>query len=130
MIQGKIDEIWEIKESLDKTFHSTKLTPVDNKQVELTPIVVRSDGAKTAATFDAGVTASDFNGEIISINEENNFVIVNIGEKTGIFLGSTLSVYRGGDYIARLKVIQVRPDILAADIEEQKVKIKVGDIVK
>ena len=61
---------------------------------------------------------------------ENNFVIVNIGEGTGVRLGEQLSVYRDSKYIAKLEVIQVRKDISAADIKEQSSKIKVGDSVR
>ena len=69
-------------------------------------------------------------GKILSVNQENNFVIVDLGASSGIRIGDTLSVYRGTKYIASLEVIQVRKDICAADIREKGAKIKAGDIIR
>ena len=66
----------------------------------------------------------------MSVNDQSNFVIVDIGEKRGLRAGDTLGVYRGVDYIARLEVLQVRPDIAAADLKEQSAQVKVGDTVR
>jgi hypothetical protein len=41
-----------------------------------------------------------------------------------------VNVYRGASYIAGLEVIQVRKDILAADIKNKMMTIEVGDSVK
>jgi chromosome segregation ATPase len=127
LIQSKIDEIWEIKESLDKTFKESRTTGASN-EVELPPIVVSS--GEQAINFNAGLTSPGYNGKVVSVNEDNNFVIVDIGESAGVKLGEVLSVYRDSKYVARLEVIQVRKDISAADIKEQWSKIKAGDVVK
>ena len=127
LVQSKIDEIWEIKESLDKTIQSSK-SPASANQVELPPIIVNSPGQ--SSEFNAGAKEPGFNGKIVSINEENNFVIVDLGEASGIKVGDVLGVYRGDKYIARIEVIQVRKDISAADLKDQWSKIKVGDTVR
>ena len=57
-------------------------------------------------------------------------MIVDLGEKSGVRLGDSLSVYRDSKYIARLEVIQVRGDISAADLKDQWSKVKVGDIIR
>jgi len=127
LIQSKIDEIWDIKDELD---HSIRLSRsgTSSNEVELPPIVVSSSGV--AESFNTGEAFAGFNGQVISINEPNNFVIVDIGEKSGIHLGDNLSVYRDSKYIARLEVIQVREDISAADLKDQWSKIKVGDVIR
>jgi len=127
LIQSKIDEIWDIKDELDHSIRSQKDNTFSN-EVELPPIVVRSSG-KTES-FNTEEVASGFDGQVISINEPNNFVIVDIGENSGIHLGDNLSVYRDSKYIARLEVIQVREDISAADLKDQWSKIKVGDVIR
>jgi len=127
LIQSKIDEIWDIKDELDHSIRSSR-NGIFSNEVELPPIVVRSSGA--VESFDTGEAAPGFNGQVISINESNNFVIVDIGENSGIHLGDNLSVYRDSKYIARLEVIQVREDISAADLKDQWSKIKVGDIIR
>ncbi len=95
-------------------------------EVELPPIVVSSNGEPM--NFKTGMAG--FNGRVISINEVNNFVIVDIGENKGITLGDSLSVYRDSKYIARLEVIQVRKDISAADLKDQWSKVRIGDIIR
>lgn len=127
LIQSKIDEIWEIKDELDRSIRSVQ-SDTSSNEVELPPIVVIP--GEQATNFNMGETDSGFNGKVISINDPNNFVIVDIGENTGVQLGENLSVYRDSKYIARLEVIQVRKDISAADIKDQWSKVKVGDVIR
>ena len=127
LIQSKIDEIWDIKDELDHSIRSSRVDTSSN-EVELPPIVVSSSGG--TESFNTGVAAPSFNGQVISINESNNFVIVDIGGKSGVRLGDNLSVYRDSKYIARLEVIQVREDISAADLKDQWSRIKVGDVIR
>ena len=72
----------------------------------------------------------DVNGKVISINEGNNFLIINMGKDKGTRIGDMFGVYRNQRYIARIKVIQVRKDIAAADIIDQVSRIKSEDEVK
>jgi len=127
LIQSKIDEIWDIKDELDHSIRASK-DGITTSEIELPPIVVSSSGA--VESFNTGESSASFNGSVISINESNNFVIVDIGENSGIRLGDNLSVYRESKYIARLEVIQVREDISAADLKDQWSKIKVGDVIR
>jgi chromosome segregation ATPase len=127
LIQSKIDEIWDIKDELDLSIRSSQNKAPSN-EVELPPIVVSSSGG--TENFNTGQANPSFNGQVISINEPNNFVIVDIGENAGVHLGDNLSVYRDSKYIARLEVIQVREDISAADLKDQWSKIKVGDVIR
>jgi len=127
IIQSKIDEIWEIKESLDRSFQTFKAVP-GPKEIELPPIVVSTEGP--SVQFDEGISLPGFDGKVLSINEDNNFLILNLGDKSGVRIGDALSVYRDSKYIARLEVIQVRKDISAADIRDQWTKVQVGDIVR
>ncbi len=127
VIQSKIDEIWEIKNSIDETFKQAKMGNGSN-EVELPPIVVNSSGP--AVNANPGTINPGLNGKVVSINPDNNFVIVDIGEKSGVNAGDTLSVYRDSKYIAKLEIIQVRKDISAADIKDQWSKIQVGDVIR
>lgn len=131
MVQHKIDEIWEIKESLDENFAASRNLSVQ-KEIELPPIVVNSAGKgnEPAINFNPDQTTPGFNGRVLSINDDNNFVIVDVGQTAGVRLGDTLSVYRDSKYVGRLEVIQVRKDIAAADIKDQWSRIKVGDVIR
>lgn len=130
LIQSKIDEIWDIKESLDRTFKESSEKFKSPGTVELPPIMVSSGTSQAAIKFDAGATEPGFYGRIVSINAENNFVIVDVGENSGIDLGDALSVYRDSKYVAQLEVIQVRRDISAADIKNQWTTLQVGDTIR
>ncbi len=126
MVEGKIAEIWNIKESLNNQVQELSSA---SKSIELPPIVVSANnvGAPPAEGEGADVGLS---GSVVSVNDENNFVIIDKGQSAGISVGNKLNIYRDRDYIAQVEVIQVRPDIAAADIKEKKTKIKVGDIVR
>ena len=128
LIQSKIDEIWEIKDSLDQTIKTSVKTSQPEDEVELPPIIVSTD--KPAVEFDAGMSRPGLDGKVVSINKGNNFIIVDVGESAGVRLGDILSVYRDQKYIARVEVIQVRKDIAAADIKDQWSKVKIGDKIR
>lgn len=134
IIQSKIDEIWTIKESLDKTIRQAGIeqqTKPSTDAVELPPIVVRS-AQPDEIQYASGpnVTSPGFQGQVVSVNDENNFVIVDIGEVKGARVGDQLSVYHAGAQVANLEIIQVRQDISAADIRSKNGSIAVGDIVR
>ena len=136
VIQDRIDEIWKIKEDLSKSFKTTSKNSKAN-EIELPPIVV-SSGDDSFAADDADADSPGnargrnavVEGNVVSINDENNFVIFDFGEKSGIKIGDPLSVYRGSDYVAGLEIIQVRKDIAAADIKNKTSPIQVGDVVR
>jgi predicted nucleic acid-binding Zn-ribbon protein len=134
VIQSRIDEIWDIKGDLEKTFE-----PAASDKIDLPAIVIDVDDPGPSAEDVPVVPAGDVvgpelstgpGGNIVSVNEENNFVIIDVGGEKGIKLGDTLSVYRGTDYIAELEVIQVRKDIAAADIKNRVSNLKIGDSVR
>ncbi|MDP8212889.1 MAG: hypothetical protein P9X22_06340 [Candidatus Zapsychrus exili] len=126
LIQGKIDEIWDIKASLDESFKESRNSAIEG--VELPPIIVSS--AKPEDPLNPSLEKPGIDAKVLSINEDNNFAIINVGEKSGVKIGDVLTVYHGPEYIARIEVIQVRQDICAADIKEQSTKIEAGDIVR
>ena len=147
VIQDRIDEIWKIKEDLTKSFKSTGKSS-RSSEIELPPIVVSAgdnssfmepesepependeNAGETPKSSKAGKNAI-LEGNVVSINPENNFVIVDLGEKEGIKIGDPLSVYRGSEYVAGLEIIQVRKDIAAADIKNKTATIQVGDVVR
>ena len=125
VVQNKVNEIFDMKKSLDQSVSAGKSGTTDG--IELPPIVVNSS---SQSGFSAGAQRPDFNGKIVSVNQDNNFVIVSLGQNSGLQSGDVLSVYRNSQYIARLQVIQVRKDISAADIKEQLAQIQVGDVIR
>ena len=54
-------------------------------------------------------------GRILTVDEETEFVIVDIGKKDGVKEGKILSVYRGQDYLGDIRITRVQPEMSAAD---------------
>jgi len=126
VIQSRIDDIWKIKKSLDQKIAENSPSA---SSTELPPIVVNAPQQQEVAA-PAAVMAGKTQGSIISINQPNNFVIVDLGqENSSVSVGRSLTVYRNGSPIAVLEVIQVRRDICAADIKSKMAELKVGDTV-
>jgi len=136
VIQNRIDDIWRIKESLDKKLseNAPSNPPVSTGSVDLPPIIVNApNGQASSVSAVSGMspTAVKNQGAIISINETSNFVITDLGQvNSSVGVGSALKVYRDSKEIATLEVIQVRRDICAADIKDKTTELKVGDVVK
>ncbi len=105
----------ELKEQLEMAMLDGKSLEDSNlTSVELPPIVVKPNIPGLRAV----------QGEVVAVNRDESFVVVNIGEDTGIVPGTLLKVYRADVNIATLEVIETRKEICAADINEV-----VGDYV-
>ena len=68
-------------------------------------------------------------GQVVSINTNWNFVVLNIGEKQGVVPNGELIVYRNKQYISKVRVANTELNTCVADIlvESQKSAIQVGD---
>ena len=75
--------------------------------MELSPIIVNAQYSVGRSRGYAGHEPG-FEGKVMSVNEQSNFVIVDVERSLGLRAGDTLGVYHGVDYIARLEVLQVR----------------------
>lgn len=140
LLQEKLSDILDTKQDLGDIKKGIK--PSSGSNVELAPIVVGGapgSGAQSAATetlapalaaADTASSGGPLGGKVLSINEENNFVILDIGQQQGISQGQMLYVYRGQQQIAILEVVEVRANICAADIKEKTASLQAGDIVR
>lgn len=102
--------------------------PQRESSVELPPIVVRPQSPSLTHSPQSNVMLGE--SKVLSVNKENNFVIIDKGAEDGIKVGQLFSVERGGKEIAELQVIQARDNIAACDIKRQTTPIKAGDIVR
>ena len=111
----------ELQEQLAQVIKGGKKIISDGSaSVELPPIVVKpsTPGLK------------ELRGEIIAVNHEEKFVVVDIGESSGLRPGVLLKIMRGGKEIGAVEVIETRREISAADIKEtvSGYTIQEGDI--
>ncbi len=127
VVQGRIDEVLGIKKELEARFKAGQSAAApEAKPIELPPIVVRSGDSSAKEVK----RSADFKGKVVTVNEANNFVIIDLGESVGVKIGDDFKVYRDNKQIATVEVIQARKDISAADIKQKSQKIQVGDLVK
>lgn len=131
VIQDRINEIWQIKKTLDDKITQINDVKSGNRDVELPPIVVNASGKEALSSVMAptGEALKEAH-KVISVNEKNGFVIVDYGETQGSSVGRILKAFRNNKEIGTLEIIQVRRDISAADVKDQKTKIQVGDQVR
>ena len=93
--------------------------------IQLPPIVVRpqSQADPNSPSLSEGT-------RIMSIDRDNNFVVVNAGQANNLKLGDTFQAYRDGQAIGSVEVIQIRDRIAACDIKSENTPLRVGDIIK
>jgi hypothetical protein len=86
------------------------------------------DGSGTGA-----VPPKVVSGTVVALNEGWNFVVVDLGDKNGVTPETVLAVERKGKLVANLKVTEVRPKHVSADVEytdsKRREKVLLGDTV-
>ncbi len=125
VLQERVDQIIQVKDDIKTVRAQAKEASTrDSKVVSLQPIVVK-------ASDEAPARKAPTAGQVLAINDENNFVIIDLGEEDGVKVGQSFSIYRNAQKIATVEVIQTRKEISAADIKNisSGAKIKVGDMV-
>ena len=94
--------------------------------IHLPPIVVSpQDQSELSGASDSGEQL-----RIISIDKDNNFVVVNAGQSYNLKIGDKLHVYRDELNIGTIEVIQTRDRISACDIKKEKTELRVGDLIR
>jgi septal ring factor EnvC (AmiA/AmiB activator) len=93
--------------------------------IQLPPIVVRPQQPVAADAPSVGDKS-----RVISIDKENNFVVVNAGQADNVKIGDMFQVYRDGQNIGSVEVIQARDRISACDIKNETTPLRVGDLIR
>ena len=104
--------------------------------VELEKVRVANDqetGTEKSAAMPASASSGDLTqGQVVVINREYDFVVVNMGRNRGLSVGQEFQVVRGTEVLGKVKVEKVYDELSAAAIlpESQKNNIREGDSVK
>jgi hypothetical protein len=124
------------KKVLERTLHNMELIKSGNV-VDLKPIVVvEEEGPKAAVssfTEKAKVSkiassVQNVSGEILSVDRDNNLVVVSLGSKDGMREGGRLEIFNEEEKIASAEIINARYRISAAFIDDIRYKYTVRDI--
>ena len=129
----------------------SKLEEYNTKDVELGTIVVAPEAStpqqaaspkKTAPLKPAAAAAatqptvssasgpqggSSFEGKLLVVNKDYNFVVINMGSKDGVHAGDIFSVYHAGKYAGDVKVDKVHDSMAAAGFSSADMKDKVSE---
>lgn len=77
----------------------------------------------------AGLTAMpDIKGTVVNAEPDLDFVILNVGSKQGVHKNYEFTVYRDGQFVAKVIVFHTQDDMSAARIVLRKLDIKRGDL--
>jgi len=121
-----------------KTDLESKVMELSNQPtVELDKVLVTGTGVTppiegpTAMPVSA-VSSLPTAGQVVVVNREYDFIVMNLGKNHGLSIGQEFQVVRGNEVLGRVKVEKVYDELAAAAIlpESQKDNIREGDTVK
>ena len=135
LLEERLSQVGDLKQQLGafRGGRGPEISVPKKESIELPPIVVYPQAGKASlpqSLPQEKVSAVTPQGKISAVNQEDNFVIIDLGEDRGIKIGDTFQVYSEGKPIATISVIQVRRDIAACDIKKEVASIRVGDTIR
>ncbi|MBI3324744.1 MAG: hypothetical protein HYZ92_05640 [Candidatus Omnitrophica bacterium] len=137
-LQAQLAQMQQAKSELE-----TKMAALpEQPTVELDRVVV-TDGASPSSTATgaaspggafqpAGSQVSAVQGQVIVVNREYDFVVINMGRNQGLEVGQEFRLVRGDRVVGRVKVEKLYDELSAASImpESDRDAIREGDLVK
>lgn len=123
-LQGKLQSYQEQLMNLtqERTVLNEQLTKLTEEKKKLD----ESAKMKREGKMPAGLT-----GHILAVNEDWNFVVLDIGTNQGVIENAEMVVYREGTLIGKVKITSAEPSIAIGDILKnwKKASIREGDAV-
>lgn len=122
-LENEMNTAKDLREQL-----STKLQEAENKLKELeeklaapvaSDVNLETIVVTPEATTEGGLEpVAEAQGQILKINEENNFAIIDLGSSSGIVEGSIVEFYRGETLLGEGKIARVQNAMSVADFIE------------
>ena len=106
-------------------------SPVTASPVTASPATSAKPGkasspTKASMNFNQAA-ASSFEGKVLVVNKDYNFVVLNMGSKDGVRIGDVFSIYHSNKYIGDVKVDKVHDSMAAAGFLSVDLKDKVSE---
>lgn len=113
-VKSELNTLNEEKTSLEKKIKDLQAST----GVDLDKIVVNYPEAKE--------------GQVLVVNRDNDFIIVNLGQKDNISVGQPLYIYQNNKFLGVVKIEKIQQAMSVAALLDSNIKtaIKEGDIVK
>ena len=136
-VKKKLTDLEQAKEDLEAKVMELSERPT----VELDKVLVTSDqmgGLAPSGTaglimpVSTGSSAGTADGQVVVINREYDFIVMNLGKNHGLSIGQEFQVVRGSEVLGRVKVEKVYDELSAAALlpESKKNSIREGDAVR
>ena len=113
------DELQLVKDSLD--------TQLKNSQAQL------AAAAKRQQSYEDKSAMLGLHGRVLAVNREYNFVVLDLGSRSGVSSNATMIVQRGGSLVGKIRTVSVEPSQTVADIVPNSVPagvvVQPGDTV-
>ena len=81
----------------------------------------------------SGASMNGLHGQVLAVNHDWNFVVLNLGNRQGVNNNATMIIQRGGSMVGRVKITSVEPSQSVADIVPNSVpagiEVRAGDTV-
>lgn len=106
--------------------------------VELEKVLVKNDepaavdAVSSMGDAPASSDASPANGQVVVVNREYDFIVMNLGKNQGLSVGQEFQITRDSQVLGTVKVEKVYDELSAAAIlpDSQKQSIREGDTVR
>ena len=106
--------------------------------VELDKVLVTNTGPSDAGTASPAVVPASATsrslpeGQVVVVNREYDFIVMNLGKHHGLSVGQEFQIVRGTEVLGKVKVEKVYDELSAAAIlpDSKKDIIREGDLVK
>ena len=89
--------------------------------------------SKQIADRNTGVSMNGLRGQVLAVDHNWNFVVLNLGNRNGVNNNAEMVVERGGSMVGRLRITSVEPSQSVADIVPNSVPagidVRPGDAV-
>lgn len=127
-MQQQLAELERAKDDLEaKVMEASDQRPT----VELEKVLV-SNSPESFSGTGRPMPVSLADGQVVVVNREYDFIVMNMGKNHGLAVGQEFQVLRDSQVLGRVKVEKVYDELSAATIlpESQKDNIREGDIVR
>ena len=114
-LQQRVDDLETAKAELERKV----LELADQSTVELEKVVVGDDEGSMTETFRSDYltpVSLTTGGQIVVVNREYDFVVMNLGKNHGLLMGQEFQVLRGTEVIGGVKVEKVYDELSAASV--------------
>ena len=122
------DDFYRLQQS--KEVLEQRLKNAMDSRVKLKTIIVEPEQHAEAAPIEETIEKT-IEGEVLAVNREYEFLVINLGLNSGLNTDSDVSIYRSSELVAMAQIEKLYDNISAVVVNDKKQmeNVKVGDTV-